>query len=346
MMLDLILTLLLIVVLFASVLWKSVPKEGPFSFDKNFTGVLKGVSAIVVVFVHVPELYHNAAQRMVMSFGFVAVTVFFMISAYGMQFSANRSPDKYLSHFWRNRLASLLIPCLLVNLFCIVFNVCAGRNFSLLESLIDIPGFVCVLLQYCALFFVVMHCQQRFKITPSICHAIMIAAVVGSSLFLYLSSPDAKNSSEMGWCYERMGLVWGLLLFLSFAKIVEFMNSRWFLKTLALGFLSVTLGVAYLMTKSVWFYGEYLLKIVLGFVIVSFVLFLSRKRSFGNAVVNHLGAISYEIYLSHGLVMRVILYLFPTVSSGVFLVLTMTFTIAFSTAVHKVSSKLVSRVRV
>ena len=101
MKLDLILTFLLIAVLFASVLWKSVPKEGPFSFDKNFTGVLKGVSAIVVVFVHVPELYHNAAQRMVMSFGFVAVTVFFMISAYGMQFSANRSPDKYLSHFWR-----------------------------------------------------------------------------------------------------------------------------------------------------------------------------------------------------------------------------------------------------
>ena len=69
MKLDLILTFLLIAVLFASVLWKSVPKEGPFSFDKNFTGVLKGVSAIVVVFVHVPELYHNAAQRMVMSFG-------------------------------------------------------------------------------------------------------------------------------------------------------------------------------------------------------------------------------------------------------------------------------------
>ncbi len=346
MKIDIILTFMLIVLLIVSALWKSAPKGGPFSFDKNFTGVLKGVSAIVVVFVHVPELYHNAAQRMVMCFGFVAVTVFFMISAYGMQFSINRSPSKYLSHFWRNRLASLLIPCLLVNLFCIVFNVCAGRNFSLLESLINIPGFVCVLLQYCALFFVVMHCQQRFKITPSICRAIMIAAVVGSSLFLYLSSPDAKNSSEMGWCYERMGLVWGLLLFLSFAKIVEFMNSRWFLKTLALGFLSVTLGVAYLMTKSVWFYGEYLLKIVLGFVIVSFVLFLSRKRSFGNAVVNHLGAISYEIYLSHGLVMRVILYLFPTVSSGVFLVLTMTFTIAFSTAVHKVSSKLVSRVRV
>ena len=70
MKLDLILTFLLIAVLFASVLWESVPKEGPFSFDKDFTGVLKGVSAIVVVFVHVPELYHNAAQRMVMSFGF------------------------------------------------------------------------------------------------------------------------------------------------------------------------------------------------------------------------------------------------------------------------------------
>lgn len=346
MKLDLILTFLLIAVLFASVLWKSVPKEGPFSFDKNFTGVLKGVSAIVVVFVHVPELYHNAAQRMVMSFGFVAVTVFFMISAYGMQFSANRSPDKYLSHFWRNRLASLLIPCFLVNLFCVLFNVCSGRDFSLLKSLISMPGYVWVLLQYCILFFVVMFCQQKFKIKPSVSHVVLAVAVVASSLYLYLSSPDASNSAEMGWCYERMGLVWGLLLFIFFSKIADFIGSRWMPKTIALGVLSLVLGIAYVMNKTVRFYGEYLLKIVLGFAIVSFVLFLSRKRTFGNAVVNHLGVISYEIYLSHELMMRTISYLFPTVSSGVFLVLTMTFTIIFSTVVHKMSSKLVNWVRV
>jgi peptidoglycan/LPS O-acetylase OafA/YrhL len=343
---DLILTFLLMALLFAAIMWKSTPKDGPFSFDKNFTGVLKGVSAIIVVFVHVPELYHNAVQRMVMSFGFVAVTVFFMISAYGMQFSANRSGEKYLSHFWRNRLASLLIPCLLVNLFCVLFNVCTGRDFSPLKALVNMPGYVWVLLQYCILFFVVMFCQLKLKIKPSICYVIMVAAVVGSSLFLYLSSPDANNSAEMGWCYERMGLVWGLLLFLFFAKIADFMNSRWFAKTLTLGFFSLVLGVAYLMTKTVWFYGEYLLKIVLGLVIVAFVLFLSRKRSLGNAVVNHLGAVSYEIYLSHELMMRVIAYLLPSVSSGVFLVLTMTATIAFSTVVHMVSSRLVSRVRV
>jgi len=343
MKLDLILTFLLVAILFASVLWKSVPKEGPFSFDKNFTGVLKGVSAIVIVFVHVPELYHNAVQRMVMSFGFVAVTLFFMISAYGMQFSANRSPDKYLSHFWRNRLASLLIPCLLVNLFWALFNVWSECDFPLLKYM---PGYVWVLLQYCVLFFVVMFCQQKFKIKPSVSHVVLAVAVVASSLYLYLSSPNASDSAQMGWCYERFGLVWGLLLFVFFAKIADFISYRWLPKTFALGLLSLVLGVAYVMNKTVWFYGEYLLKIALGFVIVSFVLILSRKRSFGNAVVNHLGVISYEIYLSHEFMMQVISYFFPTLSSGVFLVLTMILTIVFSTVVHQMSSKLVNWVRV
>jgi peptidoglycan/LPS O-acetylase OafA/YrhL len=111
------------------------------------------------------------------------------------------------------------------------------------------------------------------------------------------------------------------------------------------GLLSLLLGVAYVMNKAIWFYGEYLLKIVLGFVIVSFVLFLSRKRSFGNTVVNHLGAISYEIYLSHEFMMSISSTVFPKMSSGLFICLVLACTIAFSTLVHKGSSKLVALVR-
>lgn len=96
---DSLLTALMFVILLVLFLWKSAHKEGLFSFDKGYTNVLKGLSAIVVVFVHVAEPHHNAFSKMVMSFGFVAVTLFFMISAYGMQFSVNRDEKKYLSHF-------------------------------------------------------------------------------------------------------------------------------------------------------------------------------------------------------------------------------------------------------
>ncbi|MBR5413426.1 MAG: acyltransferase [Fibrobacter sp.] len=342
---DILLTIVPMVALLVAVLWKSSSNDGSFSFDKNFTGVLKGVSAIIVVFVHVPEAYHNPGQRLIMCFGFVAVTVFFMISAYGMLFSVNKNEEKYLSHFWRNRLASLLIPCLLIHLVGIVFKTIQGRDFSVIHYLISLPGYVWVLLQYCLLFFVVMLCRQKFRLSFRLCHVLMVLAITGSSLYLYLSSPDAENSSQMGWCYERMGLVWGTLLFVFFPRVANFMRQRWVAKTAVLGLLSLALGVAYVLNKHIWFYGEYLLKIVLGFVIISFVLFLAKKRTFGNAVINHLGLISYEIYLSHELVMSIVASYFPSISSGLFVCATLAFTILLSSFVHVLSAKMVSFVR-
>lgn len=342
---DVLLTMVPIVALLVAVLWKSSSNDGPFSFDKNFTGVLKGVSAIIIVFVHVPEAYHNPGQRIVMCFGFIAVTIFFMISAYGMLFSVNKDEKKYLAHFWRNRLASLLIPCLLIHVVGVVFKTCLGRDFSVVHSLFSLPGFVWVLLQYCLLFFIVMLCRQKFRLNSMLCYVLMMLAITGSSLYLYLSSPDAENSSQMGWCYERMGLVWGVLLFVFFTKVANFMRQKWIGKTVVLGALSLGLGVAYVLNKNIWFFGEYLLKILLGFVIITFVLFLAKKKTFGNVAINHLGLISYEIYLSHELVMSIVAEVLPSISSGLFMNITLAVTIILSSFVHVLSAKMVSLVR-
>ena len=219
MLYNVFLTSLLVLALFVSILWKSVPKEGPFSFDKNFTGVLKGASAIIVVFVHVPGVFQNSVQRMVMSFGFVAVTIFFMISAYGMQYSINRAGGKYLSHFWRNRLASLLIPCFLINLFGILFRACKGQDYSFVDSLISLPAYVWVLLQYCLIFFAVMYCQLKWKLKPLICHVAMVLAVVASSLCLYLFSPDAENLQKWVGAMSEWDLSGGCRYFCPFQKL-------------------------------------------------------------------------------------------------------------------------------
>ena len=79
--------------------------------------------------------------------------------------------------------------------------------------------------------------------------------------------------------------------------------------------------------------------------IVSFVLFLSKRRRFGNVVINHLGGISYEIYLSHELVMSIVADFFPSISSGLFVCATLAFTIILSSLVHVLSAKMVSLVR-
>ena len=51
-------------------------REGTFFMSKDFTTTMKGLAAIVVVFVHFPTEYQNKLQDLVGSFAYVAVTVF------------------------------------------------------------------------------------------------------------------------------------------------------------------------------------------------------------------------------------------------------------------------------
>lgn len=106
-------------------------------FDKSYTRVLKGACCIIVILVHVPVTHGNKLQDAIGSFGYVAVTIFFMISAYGMYFSKQKKTD-YLRHFWRNRLSSLLIPMLLINIANFLYDVFRGGIASrqLLNSMV------------------------------------------------------------------------------------------------------------------------------------------------------------------------------------------------------------------
>lgn len=215
-MYDILLTSLILLFLLFATLWQSRRGDERNFFSKDYTNILKGACAIVVLLVHVEPSYQNPLQDGVGSFAYVAVTLFFFISAYGMQLSVERKPG-YLKHFWRNRLVSLLIPCLLINLFAFVYQIEILNNKSL-AVLVEINGYVKVLLQYCLLFYCVMMLSKWLKVEKTwITDGLLIAGVVGSSLYLYFSEGgDGANVS--GWCYERYGLVWGLLLYRFFSS--------------------------------------------------------------------------------------------------------------------------------
>ena len=62
---------------------------------------------------------------------------------------------------------------------------------------------------------------------------------------------------------------------------------------------SLVLGVLYLKYKYVYFWGAYMLKIVLGVVLLMCLFLWSYRRNFNNRILLFLGGISYEIYLFH-----------------------------------------------
>ncbi|MBO8478455.1 MAG: acyltransferase [Bacteroidetes bacterium] len=314
-------------------------------FSKDYTTVLKGICCIFVVMVHIPAVYQNRLQDAIGSFAFVCVTLFFMVSSYGMQLSAEHKKN-YIRHFWRNRLLALLVPCILINIVvCILFWLIRGYpSFSVLWS---INNYVVVLLEYCFWFYVVMLLKRWFKIRKYwITDILLIAGIVLSSLYSYLSSETGTESAAMGWCYERYGLVWGILMYRYLPYIKRWLISKRCLKVIAFSLLCCILGIAYLKFKTVYFYGEYLLKVCLGLVIILWMLLLTVNRKFGNKVSLYLGNISYEVYLLHGSVMTAISILAPDVSSGVFILSTYFVTVLLSMVISAAARKIVSRFRI
>lgn len=353
-MLNILITSPIVILMVFVLLWGARrDSSGSFFFSKDFTTVLKGLAAIVVVFVHFPQSMQNPLQDAIGSFAYVAVTIFFMISAYGMLFGAVKKtgPDNCEirlngKRYWTNRLSSLIIPNILINIVFVAIGL-ALLSYTPTKalSMLNLNGYVWVLLQYCLLFFICMWACKKFNIKLSVICIIMACIVALSGLLIYLLSPTDVNSSELQWCFERYGLIWGIGLFMMFGTIRNFLSKKTIVKCAIFVILSGILGVAYLKYKAVWFVGQFALKIVLGLVMIITLFLATYKLRLCNKAALFLGNISYEIYLSHGFVAGLVSHYLPGYPGGMCILTVFAVTILFSAAIHPLSSRLVSLVR-
>lgn len=302
--------------------------DGSDFFDRENSGAMRGFWCLIIVLVHVPAAYQNRIQDMLGSFAYVGVTFFFMTSAYGLRMAAMKRPEP-MAHFWRNRLPKLLVPCVLSNVAHMAVYAAAGSRVSPL-MLLTIGGWVRWLL-VCYLFFWLSY---RFLPEKSRDWAVC-GLVILLSLGVYLSKPAGTT-----WCPEVLGFVWGILLSRWKSGFVSWTGRKWLPKCAVLCLLAGMLGVGYLTGKGVPFWGDYVLKIVLGAAILGFMLALNGKISIGNRVSRGLGVISYEVYLLHDGAFFLLEYLSPGVSSGVFILTSLLLTMILSLIVHKVSARI------
>ena len=149
-----------------------------------------------------------------------------------------------------------------------------------------------------------------------------------------------------GWCFERMGLVWGVLLYRYFVKIVAWMNKHRLMKAVFLIVIGGILGIAYLKYKPVFFWGAYLLKIVLAFVLLLLLFTATSNRKFGDKISDWLGSVSYEVYLSHGIALGTMSYVIPMdFNSGAYILISVIITLILSTGIHALGKPVVKKLR-
>lgn len=202
-----------------------------------------------------------------------------------------------------------------------------------------------MLLQFCILFYLV-ELGEHFKLyKETVSKVLLIVGVTFSSLFLYFYNGGMEgNSSELGWCFERMGLVWGLILLWHFTSIKRLVTPT-VGKIIVLTVVCLILGITYLKFKHIFFWGEYLTKIILGIAIIYLLFIVTSKRKWGNKVAYFLGDISYEVYLSHGFIMALVAKYIPSLTSGEFVLTSVIITIFFSWLIHLIDKPIVKALR-
>lgn len=336
---DYILTSIIFIILGIALLCSVQKETTPSYFSKDFCTICKAIACLVVVYVHFPETYGNKIQDAIGSFAFVGVTCFFMISAYGMQYSIKKK-ETYLKNFWRNRLIALLVPTFLINCTSLlVYHILLQKDIQW-QILIGICGYVKVLLAYCLFFFIVQGIKAKFKLKLRE-DLVLILGVLVSSLWDYFNNLGVANSAIANWPYERMGLVWGILLYQYRDKIQQFFTNRKTIKTIVMFLLSIILGIVYLNFKHQVFWGEYLTKICLGFAILLFALIVSYGLSFKSKIWQFVGEISFEVYLAHEIVMQTLKVLLGNTNSGTFILATITCTLAIATLLHVIAKPII-----
>lgn len=292
---------------------------------KDQTSILKGMCCILVILVHIPVAYANRLQDMAGSFAYIAVSLYFMLSAYGLRFSFENK-RKYADMFIRNRVIPLLIPFILIVTL---------KRFLGFAPFIGGLKFIYVLMMFYALTYI----TYRLNITGGgylVCVGVLLYSLVG-----YLINIG------FGWYVESLGFAYGFLLGNKTIKdkITTILQRNW----IAILFITLAssgvLGILYLKCKQIYFGGEYLVRVALGIALISLVITLMYKIKLGNRMNMLLGKISYEIYLIHGFVISVLSLAGDYFKSGVFVMLTVALSVLIAIPWNRFNQKITDRIK-
>ena len=182
---------------------------------------------------------------------------------------------------------------------------------------------------------------DRFR-TGGYIDIIVCVLIIAFSVAIYALR---SHISDTTWCLEVFGFVWVIVFFHVKNRFAEWMGKKWCFKCIALWVIAGMVGVVCLKLKPMIFFGDYILKILLGVLIIAFMLVVNSHVAIGNKVSLFLGRITYEVYLLHGIVFGAIVFFTPKISSGVFIGLSIVITVGVAGAVRVLAIRIVKVVK-
>ena len=147
---------------------------------------------------------------------------------------------------------------------------------------------------------------------------------------------------------ESLGFIYGIVLYNCYVKYNKWIINKYFYKCIILFFASLFFGLLYLKVKPIYFFGDYIVKIILGICILLFMLQITGKFKIGNKVNMFLGKISYEIYLLHTVIftfLNIIIEQFSLkINSGIYIILSIVITIFVSYIIYNLTNYILNKI--
>jgi len=134
---------------------------------------------------------------------------------------------------------------------------------------------------------------NKIKISERSKDYLIVTIIVLLSIVDYFT----KLKLVASWPTESIGFALGILIYRRKDKILEICKKYYKRNSVLLVICSLIMGLCYLKYKTVFFYGEYVLKIILSIIILITIMQINVKLNLGNKILNFIGKISYEIYL-------------------------------------------------
>ena len=286
--------ILVFILLFIILFGLSINKDQNWFMSKEYTNSLKGIMCIIVVLVHIPVEYTNTIQDAIGSFAYICVTLFFMFSAYGLMYNLEYK-KKYIKEFPKKRLTTLLIPFFISNFIFEVVHNNKIISINFFKALIGINkiSFITILI----ILYIIFYLVSLIVKTNTRRNLLLILIPFLFSIITYLLKLSI-------WNVEMMGFSFGIALYLYNEKIHTLLYSKkiFFLVLL----FSFVCGILYIKNKYIFFFGEYLLRLVLDALLIYVIFFMTYSFKIYNSINSILGKISYEIYLYHSIVIYLV----------------------------------------
>lgn len=312
MMTDLILVVVAVLFLWGVKSRKNSTEDSLLSVEQ--TTALRGMAALGIVLHHLSYEVDGTVFPMLQRFGFLVVSLFFFWAGYGLRLSLRRNKT-YLDGFIKKRLSKILLPFLIAGILYIVYHVLFTPGFSVKELIpiqngqpnliVDNSWYVVALLFFYVVFYFAYRCFQKWGDIPPLV-AVFVCVVAYTVLLKYVLHWGSW------WTNAAFTFFLGLLVGTFEKQCILFLKKRYWLTLTGTALLFiVTTGLTVFKLGG----NQTPLKIIFDWGACSFLCLLVAvfcyKYRIGNRSTTWLGGISYEIYLVHGLAIRIFTDVIP-----------------------------------